>query len=104
MPRCFRSWISPATGLIHGRGLRLVILLQVLVAVPVDARAAESAAIEQLHKAHAAFEQPAGEQAIAREALAGLVVQPVELLCVLRFSLERSTASGTLSCMRAASS
>jgi hypothetical protein len=38
-PRCFRSWRSAATGPVHRRGLGVVVLLQVLVAVPVDARA-----------------------------------------------------------------
>src|SRR4051812_19047071 len=57
-------------GLVHRRSLNLVIVLKVLVSVPIDARAAERSAIEELHKSNATLHEPPREQAIAPEALA----------------------------------
>ena len=47
----------------------VVIVFELLVAVPIaDALAHRVGAVEKLHEADAAFEQPAGQQAVAREA------------------------------------
>src|SRR5262249_38816383 len=55
-------------GSVENGGLFVVIVLQILVRVPVDARRAESAAVDELHEAHAALDQPAGQQAVAAKA------------------------------------
>ena len=46
---------------------RTVVALDVLVAVPIPAREPVVVAAPDLHKPHAAFQQPAGRQALASE-------------------------------------
>ena len=66
-PRCFRSLISAATGLSIVRAL----LGQAVADVLARAGAVEvPAPVEELHEAHALLDQPAGEQAVVREARA----------------------------------
>ena len=60
----------------------------VLVAVPVRAdflRRGVFRAAEDLHEAHAALDEPAGEQALAAERADVLVIELVELLRGRRF-------------------
>ena len=65
-------------GAVHRRCLRVVVLPHVLVAVPVDPRAAERTAVEELNEPHAALKQPAGHQAIAGKTLVCRVVDAIE--------------------------
>ena len=68
-PRAFQVAQQRGGGLIEDRAVDVVLRLERLVAVPVaDAFAHRVGAVEQLHEAHAAFEQPPGEQAVAGEA------------------------------------
>ena len=59
MPRCFRSLISAAVGLVDLLGLERDVVLDVAVVVPV--------AVVELDEAHAALGQPAGQQAVRGE-------------------------------------
>ena len=55
--------------LVEDRAVDVVLRLERLVPVPVaDAFAHRVGAVEELHEADAAFDQPPGEQAVAREA------------------------------------
>src|SRR5262245_4048895 len=65
-------------GLIHCCSLNEMILLNVLVPIPIGARAPECTAVEELDESDAAFEQAAGEQAIAAESFGALVFQTVK--------------------------
>src|SRR5689334_7556940 len=69
-------------GLIHGGGLVEMVLLKVFVAFPVDARAAESAAIKKLDEADAPFEQTTGEKTVPTESGRFFPVQAVEIFDV----------------------
>ena len=70
--------MPPRDRLVHRRGLRVVIFLHVLVAVPIDARTAERTAVENLHKTHAALQQPPGHEAVSGEAFVRLLVHAAE--------------------------
>src|SRR5690606_6558745 len=62
--------------LIQENRLRVMILEQVLMRIPIDPRRAQRAAVKQLDKADASFQKPPGHQAIASERRASFVVQP----------------------------
>ena len=53
-----------------------------------------------LHEAHAALDQPAGDQALPGEVVAARVVEAVELCVAGSASRLRSSASGAAICMR----
>ena len=73
-PRALRSLQQRGGRLIEDRRVDVVLRLERLVAVPVaDALAHRVGAVEELHEAHAALEQPPGEQAVAGEAGLDLV-------------------------------
>src|SRR6266516_5820151 len=74
--------------LVHRGRLLVVILFQVLVAIPVDARAAEGAAVEDLNEAHAAFEESPGHETVPGKAFVRFLIQAVELFCRLGFAVE----------------
>ena len=92
-PRCFRSLTSAAMAWSVSLQHFFEVLDQVAVLVP--------GLVEELHEAHAALDQPAGQQAVVGERrLARLGAVQVERL---RFgSFERSISSGALVCMRKA--
>ena len=68
-PRCFRSWMSAAAPRAMPRGERAVVALHVFVLVPVAPREAVVVAAPDLHEAHAALEQPPGDEALAAEVI-----------------------------------
>ena len=75
-----------------------VVVLDVGVAVP--APLVLHAAGVDLHEAHAALDQPAGDQALLGEVVAALVVEAVQLVDVLAARWSMSSASGAAICMR----
>ena len=66
-PRCLRSLNQGGGGLIEDRGVVVVLLLEFVVTVPVEFAAAGIGAVEELHEADAAFDQPPGENAVSGE-------------------------------------
>ena len=94
-------------GLIEDRGMHVVLLLELVVAVPVQLAAAGVGAVEELHEAHAASRSAAGRgcssgrtppwsDSIHRPHRRASGCAPARV--------PRSLISGTLSCIRAASS
>ena len=99
-PRCFRSLISAASGLIDLLGTSWQAVDDVVAgAGAVDV----PAPVEELHVAHAVLDQPAGEQAVVGERRrARLGAVHLEHRASARG--EMSITSGTAICMRKASS
>ena len=88
---------------VHAACPSAVVAGEVLVRVPVAARKAVVGAAPDLHEAHAAFEQSAGDQAIAAEVFGHRLVEAVERS--RRRGLAREVEDlGALNCSRAASS
>ena len=83
-------------------GVLGVVLDDVAVGVPVVV--VVGAAGVELDEAHAALDQPAGQQALAAEVVGLLLVDAVELLRLLGLLVEKSTASGACCCILNASS
>ena len=86
--------------------MHIVLGLERFVAVPIaDAFTHRVSAVEKLHEAHAAFEQPPGEQTIAREAGFNLVgiINAVERFGGRAFS-GKSFTSTARNCILAANS
>ena len=90
IPRCFRSVIRAAAGLVDLLGLELDVVLDAAVVVPV--------AVVELDEAHAALGQAAGQQAVRGERAVG-ALGAVQLQDVLAGSPERSIRPGTLACI-----
>ena len=78
MPRCLRSLISAAIGWSHSPAELLVVDFEVVVVVPRLA-----GAVPDLHEAHAAFDQPPGDQQ-----LPGVRALAVHVADVLRLAVD----------------
>ena len=101
-PACFQvveqagDWLVDLRAM-GGSSLGMLVWLSQLFVRP--ARAAPD-----LHEAHAALEQPAGDQAVAAE-IGSVACRPGRRACgSARFRADRSSTSGALSCICAASS
>ena len=95
-PRCLRSLTSAALRLVDFAGRRfskslLEVLAGAAVAVPVG--------VVELDEAHAALDEPAGEQAVVGEATACRARRRTARASPA-ISPERSISSGALVCMR----
>ena len=88
--------------LVGAAGVVGVVLVQVAVGVPVVV--VVGAAGIELDEAHAALDQPPGQQAAAAEVCGLRLVDAVELLASRRSRCARSTASGACCCILKASS
>ena len=99
-PRAFRSVQQAGDRLVDLAGVLRVALLEVAVLVPLHVRVA----VRDLHEAHAALGEPAGQQALPAEVVGDRVVEAVERLRRRRSRSARSSTSGIAVCMRKASS
>ena len=84
----FQILKRPATGLSMVDGLGGMIIHDIFVAIPIDARLAERAAIEQLHEAHAALNQSASQQDNCGRSQRSFRIQSVKLFCRFAFLLQ----------------
>src|SRR4051812_417240 len=74
--------------LIQRRRLRVMILLQILMPIPIDAWTAECPAIDDLHKTHPTFQKPSRHQTISAEPFISIIAEPIHFLCGLCFIIK----------------
>ena len=104
-PRALRSCQQAGDGPVGRGAVVRQLRLEAAVLVPeLAARPLRRDGVIDLHAAHAALHQPAGQQALLAERLGRLVVQAVELLRRPAIRRSRSNASGASVCIRKASS